>query len=178
MLTRLNSLKGELLKPLWWKLAVIALGYFFALVNQVVPPADLAPLPDNITDRDIASIRIGGFALITAVALFAGLIPTGTEPLDKLVDGTGRLLGVLAAFGAGWYTLDVATGGNPGLYLYGAATLTGLAILVLLIGGGIWTAFVLVYSFVYDRVWAALEAAFLFMKTVVEYVIRFIFLKR
>ena len=32
---------------------------------------------------------------------FAGLIPTSKEPRDKFVGGIARLLGVLAAFGAG-----------------------------------------------------------------------------
>ena len=178
MLKRLESLKGILRDPLYWKFAVTFLGYFFAIVNQLVPPPELAPLPESTNPYRDSSIKAGGFAFITAIALFALLIRTGTEQRDTLVDRVARLLGVLAAFGTAWYTLDVATQGNPGLYLYGAATLTGLAILVLLIGGGIWTAFVLVYSFVYDRVWAALEAAFLFVKTVVEYAIRFIFLKR
>ena len=77
-------------------------------------PTDLAPLPETTTDQDIASIRIGGFAIITAITLFAGLIPTRTQkPLERLVDGLARFLGVLAAFGAGWYTLDIATEGNP-----------------------------------------------------------------
>ena len=171
MLTRLNSLKGELLNPLWWKLAVTALGYFFALVNQIVAPSDLAPLPEDTSPQDVAGIRIGGFVLITAVALFAGLIPTGTEKsLEKLVDGTARLLGVLADFGAGWYTLDVATQGNPGLYVYGVTTLTGLAIVALLIGGGFWAAFL----FVINCAATALDAVILVMRTIVVYSYRFL----
>ena len=162
MLERLKSSKGELLNPLWWKLLVILLGYFFALVNQFVLPAELAPLPDNANPQRDSSIRIGGFTLITAVALFAGLIPTGNEQRDKLVDGIARLLGVLAAFGAGWYAIDVATDGNPGLYLYGATTLTGVTIAFLLIGGGTWAVIILVArGFV-----AGLGAAILFLKTI------------
>ena len=142
MLTRLNSLKGELLNPLWWKLAVTALGYFFALINQFLPPSDLAPLPEDANPQDVATIKIGGFVIITAVALFAGLIPTGTKkPMEKLVDGTARLLGVLAAFGAGWHTLNIPTQGDPSLYMFGVASLTGLAIVALLIWAGIFAVF-------------------------------------
>ena len=174
MLKRLKSSKGELVNLLWWKFAITVLGYFFALVNQLAHPSDLAPLPESITDRDVANIRIGVFAIITAIALFASLIPTGTESRDKLVSYLALSLGVVATFGAGWHTLDAATAGNSGLYLVGLGTLTGLTIAALLVGAGIWTAFVLVYSFVYDRVWAALEAALLFPKTVVENTIRFL----
>ena len=73
------------------------------------------------------------------------------------------MLGVLAAFGAGWYTLDVATQGNPGLYLYGATTLTGLTIAFLVVGTGIWAGMILM-----ARAFAArLGAAFSRLKCVV-----------
>ena len=171
MLTKLKSLKGELLDLLWWKLAVIFLGYFFALINQIVPPSDLAPLPEDTSPQAIASIKIGGFVLIAAVALFAGLIPTNTEkPLEKLVDGTARLLGVLSAFGTGWYTLDVATQGNPGLYLYGVTSLTGLTIAFLLIAGGFWAGIILLAR----AIAAGLDAAILCLITVGKRAIRFL----
>ena len=140
------------------------------MINQVVPPHELATLPEETTQQDLSTIRIGGFVLITGVALFAGLIPTGTEPLDKLVDGTARLLGVLAAFGAGWYTLDVATDGNPGLYLYGITSLTGLTIAFLLVAGGMWAVIILVAR----AIAAGLDAAILCLRTVGGWVIRFI----
>ena len=41
MLSRLEWLKDVLRTPLFWKIAVILFGYFFALVNQVVEPAEL-----------------------------------------------------------------------------------------------------------------------------------------
>ena len=86
----------------------------------------------------------------------------GNRTRDKLVDGIARLLGVLSAFGAGWYTLDVATQGNPGLYLYGATSLTGLTIAFLLIGGGIYAGMILAV-----RTFAAgLDAAILCLITV------------
>ena len=78
---------------------------------------------------------------------------------------------MLAAFGAGWYTLDVATKGSPGLYLYGATTLTGLAIVYLLLAGGMGMA---IYAGIYaaTKMFAAgLDAAFLCLRTAVEYAI-------
>ena len=168
MQEKLKSLKGEPLNPLWWKSAVIFLGYFFALVNQVAHPTDLAPLPETTTDQDIASIRIGGFAIITAITLFAGLIPTRTQkPLERLIDGLARFLGVLAAFGAGWYTLDIATEGNPGLYMYGLGILTGFATVALLVWAGIWVVAV----FAFSRSVAGIEAAILFLRTVVSFLV-------
>ena len=170
MLERLKSLKAEFLSLIWLKLAVIVLGYFFALINQFVPPAELAPLPDETTPFRDSSIRIGGFVLITAIALFTSLIPTGKEPRDILVDYVARLLGVLAAFGAGWYTIDVATQGNPGLYLYGATTLTGLTIAFLLVGAGIWAGIILLV-----RAFAeGLDAAILCLRTIAKCAIRFL----
>ena len=159
----MGSLKGGLLTLLWWKVAVVFLGCLFATVNQVVPPGDLAVLPDDSNPYRDSSIRVGGFVLITAIALFASLIPTGDKPQDKLVGGAAGLLGVLAAFGAGWYTLDVATQGNPGLYLYGATTLTGLTIAFLVVGTRIWAGMILM-----ARAFAArLGAAFSRLKCVV-----------
>ena len=162
---RVKPLKGELLNPLWWKLAVTFVGAIFALIIQFVPPAEIATFPEDASPRDFATAKIGGFALITAVALFAGIIRTGTAPLDKLVDGMTGLLGVLAAFGAGWNTLSVATSGNPGLYLYGAATLTGIAVVGLLIGGGMWAA---IWA-VAHLITAGVDAAILFLKTTVGF---------
>ena len=151
---------------LWWKFAITVLGYFFAIVNQLAHPSDLTPLPETTTDRDVANIRIGVFAIITAIALFASLIPTGTESRDKLVSYLALSLGVVATFGAGWHTLDVATAGNSGLYLVGLGTLTGLTILALLIGGGMWAGIYVVASgFLHG-----LDAAILFLKTIGKYI--------
>ena len=162
MLTRLKSLKAEFISLIWLKFAVTFLGYFFAIVIQFVPPAELASLPEDTSPQDLASIKISGFAFITAIALFALLIQTGEEPRDKLVDGTARLLGVVAALGAAWHTLDAATQGNPGLYLVGIGTLTGLAILVLVIGGGMWAGIYLVAR----AISAGVDAAILCLLTV------------
>ena len=170
MLEKLKSSKGELVNLLWWKLAVTILGFFFALVNQLVHPTDLAPLPETTTDQDIASIRIGVFAIITAVALFASLIPTGTETRDKLVNFLALALGVVATFGAGWHTLDVATVGNSGLYLVGLGSLTGLTIVALLMGAGIWAVIILMAR----AIASAIDAAILCLQYVVKLAIRFI----
>ena len=40
-----------------------------------------------------------------------------------VVNLAAGLLGVLSAFGAGWYWLDNATQGSPGLYVYGGLAL-------------------------------------------------------
>ena len=174
MLAHLKSLKVEFVSMIWLKFAVIFLGYFLAIINQVVPPADLAPLPESTDPYRDSSIRIGGFVLITAIALFTSMIPTGKEPRDILVDYAARLLGVLAAFGAGWYTIDVATQGNPGLYLYGATTLTGVTIAFLLVGAGIWAGIILLV-----RAFAeGLDAAILCLRTIAKCAIRFLARRR
>ena len=107
-------------------------------LNLVVPPAEIAPILEDAEPYHASRVKAGGFALITAIALFASLIPTGTEQLDKLVDGMARLLGVISAFGAGWYVLDSETQGNPGLYIVGIATLTGLTVVAVAMAGGLW----------------------------------------
>ena len=50
---------------------------------------------------DFGTAKISGFALIAAVAVFAGLIRTGSARLDKFIDDVTGLPGVLAAFEAG-----------------------------------------------------------------------------
>ena len=163
----LTSLKDILRDPLWWKLAVTFAGYFFAVVNLVVDPADIATLPDDASLYHASRIKAGGFALITAIALFAALIPTGTEERDKLIDGMARLLGVLAAFGAGWYVLDSETQGNPGLYIVGIITLTALAVVAVAIAGGLWVA----YLAVLNALVAALKAATLLLRTITRFLV-------
>ena len=168
MLQRLKTLQAEFLRLVWLKFAVTFLGYFFAIVVQIVPPTELANLPQDTSPQDLASIKIGGFAFIVAISLFALLIPTGDDPRDKFVDGTARLLGVIAAPGAAWHTLDASTQGNPGLYLVGIGTLTGLAILMLLVGGGIWAVILLAAR----AIAAALDAAILCLLTVAKHATR------
>ena len=119
MLTRLKDI---LLDPLWWKLAAVFAGYFFAVVNLLVDPADIATLPDDASPYHASRVKAGGFALITAIALFVALISRGTDKRDTLIEGMAQLLGVLAACGAGWYVLDSETQGNPGLYIVGIVT--------------------------------------------------------
>ena len=112
------------------------MGYLFAVINQFVSPADIITFPEDTNPYTASSVKAGGFALITAVALFAGMIPTGNEELDKSIDSFARFLGVVSAFGAGWYSLDSANHGQSGSYLYGLITLTSFALLVILFAGG------------------------------------------
>ena len=104
--------------------------------------------------------------MITAIALFAGLIPADTEKWpEKMFDVLARLLGVVSAFGAAWYTLDVATQGNPGLYLYGLGMLTGIAAVALLFWGSIWIIGLLVQVF-FAVTKAAIKTVILCLRTV------------
>ena len=132
--------------PLWWKIAVILAGYLFAAINLAVDPSEISTLPEDANPYSASRIKAGGFAFITAIALFAGLIPTGTKEQDKLVDATARFLGVLTAFGAGWYVLDSETHGNPGLYILGIAILAGFAVIVVIISGGLCVALLTVLN--------------------------------
>ena len=166
---KFKEVQGVLLSPLFWKLVVTLLGYFFAGVNQAIHPSELITLPDDATSDTVSSIRVGGFALITAVALFAGLMPTGTEQIDKLVDGMARVLGVVAAFGAGWYTLDIATDGTPGPYVYGMVSLAGLAIATLAIGTGNW----IIVFWIIRRIAAAGDAVIFALLTTGRFLRRF-----
>ena len=138
MLTRLKYI---LLDPVWWKLAIVFAGYFFAVLNLFLDPSDIATLPDDASPYHASRIKAAGFALITAIAIFAALISRGTDERDKLIEGMASLLGVLAAFGAGWYVLDSETQGNPGLYIVGLITLAGLTVVAVAIGAGLWVAF-------------------------------------
>ena len=78
-----------------------------------------------------------------------------------------RLLGVLAAFGAGWYVLDSETQGNPGLYIVGIITLTALAVVAVAIAGGLWVA----YLAVLNALVAALKAATLLLRTITRFLV-------
>ena len=164
MLTRLKDI---LLDPLWWKLAAVFAGYFFAVVNLLVDPADIATLPDDASPYHASRVKAGGFALITAIALFVALISRGTDKRDKLIEGMAQLLGVLAACGAGWYVLDSETQGNPGLYIVGIVTLTGLTVVALAIAGGFWV----VYLAVLNALVAALKAATLLLSTITRFLV-------
>lgn len=148
MLTRLKDI---LLDRLWWNFAAVFAGYLFAVVNLFVDPADIATLPDDASPYHASRVKAGGFALITAIALFIALISRGTDKRGKLIEGMAQLLGVLAACGAGWYVLDSETQGNPGLYIVGIVTLAGLTVVAVAIAGGFWVA--------YSAVWKALVAA-------------------
>ena len=159
----MKALKDVLGNSLSWKILVIVLGYFFALVNLVVSPADIAPILEDADPYHASRVKAGGFALITAIALFAGLIPTDNKKWDKLVDGIARLLGVISAFGAGWYVLDSETQGNPGLYIYGVVILTGSAIVAVAIIGGLW-ALVTTGS---NKLAAAIDRAILYVGGVI-----------
>lgn len=142
-------------------------GYFFAVLNLVVDPVDIATLPDEASPYLASRVKAGGFALITAIALFAALIPAGTEERDKLIDGMARLLGVLTSFAAGWYVLDSETQGNPGLYVVGFVTFTGLAIVALSIVGGLWVA----CAAVLNAFVAALKAATPLLRTITRFLV-------
>ncbi len=140
--TMLTRLKDILLDRLWWNFAAVFAGYLFAVVNLFVDPADIATLPDDASPYHASRVKAGGFALITAIALFIALISRGTDKRGKLIEGMAQLLGVLAACGAGWYVLDSETQGNPGLYIVGIVTLTGLTVVAVAIAGGFWLALV------------------------------------
>ena len=47
MLQRLKTLQAGFLRLVWLKFAVTFLGYFFAVVVQIAPPAELANLPED-----------------------------------------------------------------------------------------------------------------------------------
>ena len=160
--------------PLFWKFMVVVLGYLFAILNQFFHPSDLITFPQDTSPYSASIVRAAGFALITAIALFAGLIPTSRQKddVDKeldphtFVDYAARMLGVLGAFGAGWYSLDSATQGNSGPYIYAMATLAGFAILAIAIGGGFWAALLAVLNWFF----AGLDAAILLLKTAILFI--------
>ena len=124
--------------PLLWKLLVIILGVGFAVVNLTVDANEVIALPEGEAELNGSGIKAAGFAIITAISLFAGSIPTGQGRFDKLVDASSRMLGILATLGAGWFWLHGETHGNPGKYLYGVLILTVAAAVTVLIWGGIY----------------------------------------
>ena len=127
-----------LVNPLLWKLMVIILGVGFSLVNLTVDPNDLITLPEGEGELHGSGIKAAGFAIITAISLFAGSIPTGQGKFHRLVDASSRMLGILATLGAGWFWLHGETHGYPGKYLYGVLILTIAAAVTVLIWGGIY----------------------------------------
>ena len=132
------KLCNSLLNPLFWKAMVTLLGVGFAIVNLTVDTSTFVYIPDQTEEFHGSGIKAAGFAIITAMALFAGSLPTGNGHLDKLVDSSSRMLGILATLGAGWFWLYGETHGNPGAYLYGVWILTATAIVTVLIWGGIY----------------------------------------
>ena len=139
--------------PLSWKFAVVVTGFALGLVNLAVPPKEFVTLPKYASPYLAYSIQAGGFALITTIVLFAGLIPTGKMVMDNdaSVEFLARLLGVGASFGAGWFSLESATQGETGTYIFGIFLLTGLAVMALLV----WAGFALIFRLI----WNVLEAA-------------------
>lgn len=90
----------------------------------------------GISDINERNIRAAGYTLITAVALFEGILPATQVQMaapnarivwDWLAEILGRLLGVAAAFGAGWYWLGAETFGNRGEYVEPMLSFVGLA---------------------------------------------------
>ena len=132
----MNKVIVVFMSPLFWKGLVTALGAAFSLVNFAVDPADFVTLPDDASPYRYSGIKAAGFAIITAMALFAGSIPTGDGEIDKGVDAATRILGILSTFGAGWFWLHGATYGSPGNYVYGVMILTGSAVIAVLISSG------------------------------------------
>ena len=135
---------GPFISPLLWKCLVLALGASFAVVNVTVDTADLITLPAEEETFQRSGIKAAGFAIITAIALFAGSIPTGEGRVDRIVDSAARILGILTTGGAGWYWLHGETYGNPGKYLYGILILTVAAAVTVLIWGGIYALLAIV----------------------------------
>lgn len=151
--------------PLFWKLAVTFMGYLVALLNQFIDPTELITFPDDASPYTASAVRAGGFALITAIALFVGMIPTGNEDRDKQVDNYARFLGVLCAFGAGWYSLESATHGQPVAYVAAMSSLTGFALLTILFAGG--------YVAIFKLAEGALRSALLFLHFNLTHLTRF-----
>ena len=127
-----------LLKPIFWKAMVTLLGAGFALVNLTVDTSTLVSMPSDSVASQSSGIKAAAFAIITAMALFAGSLPTGDGRLDKVIDSSSRMLGILSTLGAGWFWLHGETHGNPGAYLYGILILTATAFVTVLIWGGIY----------------------------------------
>ncbi len=117
---------------------VTLMGVGFAIVNLTVDTSTFVNLPDQPSEFHGSGVKAAGFAIITAIALFAGSLPTGDGRLDKLADASSRILGILATLGAGWFWLYGETHGNPGAYLYGVWILTATAFITVLIWGGIY----------------------------------------
>ena len=107
------------MNPLTWKVFVITLGIAFAVANLITDSSDVIAVPAEAASYNYSGIRAAGFAIITAIALFAGSIPTGEGKADRIVDAASRRLGICATLGAGWFWLHSETQGVPGRYLYG-----------------------------------------------------------
>lgn len=137
------KLCNSLLNPLFWKVMVTLLGVGFAVVNLTVDTSTFVSIPDQNEEFHGSGIKAAGFAIITAIALFAGSLPTGNGRLDRLADSSSRMLGILSTLGAGWFWLYGETHGNPGAYLYGVWILTATAFITVLIWGGIYALFAL-----------------------------------
>ena len=138
------------------KFLVIGAGGLLALFNWLIDPSSLVTIPQEacppdlwLHDKEIcqineSNIRAAGYTLITATALLAGILP-GTQvhwdaPNARMVwdwagEVLGRLLGVAAAFGAGWYWLGAETFGNRGDYVKPMLGFVALAAVVVMTGG-------------------------------------------
>ena len=137
------KLCSSLLNPLFWKPMVTLMGMGFAVVNLTVDTSTFFHLPDQPNDFHGSGIKAAGFAIITAIALFAGSLPTGNGRLDKLADASSRMLGILATLRAGWFWLHGETHGNLGACVYSVWILTVIVFNTVLIWGGIFALFAL-----------------------------------
>ena len=66
------KLCSSLSRPLFRKVMVTLMGVGFAIVNLTVDTSTFVHLPDQPNDFHGSGIEAAGFAIITAIALFAG----------------------------------------------------------------------------------------------------------
>ena len=115
-------------------------------------PPDLWRFQSNTCQINEFNIRAAGYTLLTAVALFAGILPATQVQMaalsarmawDWIAEISGRLLGVAGSFGAGWYWLGAETFGNRGEYINPMLGFVGFA--AIFVVSGAWTSFAIVW---------------------------------
>ena len=133
--------------------------------NFITVPLEDCPFylqfADGTCQINESNIRAAGFTLITAVALFASVLRNPKTLVDDVVERGISLLGVVSAFGAGWFWLEAETFGHPWAYVGSMLVIVGLGAYAVIGGGYIIAGVVMAYALARLIVPAVIKAFFI-----------------
>ena len=175
----LPQLKDNLIQG---KLLIFLVGGLLAVLNLKVDPAFYITVPledcpfyrqfaDGTCQINESNIRAAGFTLITAVAFFASVLRNPKTRVDEVVERGIRLLGVVSAFGAGWFWLEAETFGHPWAYVGPMLGIVFLGAYAVVGGGFLMGGVVMAFALARQIVPAVTEAIYICLRWAIERVV-------